>query len=407
MRRQLLRATIAMIALVGTTTTSLAVAPEVEAATTTPDTQLVAAMKDVPEFGGAYVGADGALHVWLTKPTTVGAERARSAFARATTVVVHRADYTFTQLKAWHDRLAGLLGKSGVTLTDVDDRNNRLTVGIEDPAATGGRVKASLARLGIPLAAVDIVTATPVTPTLRDRTRPLRGGVLTQYAATNATGQCTLGLPAIRGGVFGFVTNSHCSAVRSQVDNGLYWQASREAGNNDLVGAEMVDPPFKTGGTCPAGQRCRLSDTNFVRTDVEVAVGRIARPALGSTNWNGTDTFRVTAAFDTAVGNTVQKVGQTTGRTQGTVVRTCASRTVRDTNITLLCQDLADYTAADGDSGAPVFEVTNSPSTNDVRVVGVHWGGSVIDNRFISTFSGYRFIIPEIGFINVCAVGSC
>lgn len=407
MRRRLPRATVAMIALVGTTTTSLAVTSEVEAAAATADTQLVAAMKDVPEFGGAYVGTDGALHVWLTKPTATGAGRARAAFAGATTVVVHRADYTFAQLKGWHDRLAGLLGKSGVTLTDVDDRNNRLTVGVEDPAATGKRVKASLALLGIPPAAVDIVTATPVTPTLRDRNRPLRGGVLIQYAATNATGQCTLGLPAIRGGVFGFVTNSHCSSVRSSVDNGLYWQSTRAAGNSDLVGAEMVDPPFKTGGTCLTGERCRLSDTNFVRADAEVAVGRIARPALNSTTWNGTDTFRVTNAFDTTVGNTVQKVGQATGRTQGTVVRTCASRTVRDTNITLLCQDLADYTSADGDSGAPVFEITNSPSTNDVKVVGIHWGSSVIDNRLISTFSGWRFILPELGFLNVCAVGSC
>ena len=53
---------------------------------------------DVPEFGGAYVGADGALHVWLTEPTTSGAARARTAYAGATTVVVHRADYTFAQL---------------------------------------------------------------------------------------------------------------------------------------------------------------------------------------------------------------------------------------------------------------------------------------------------------------------
>jgi hypothetical protein len=409
MRRPLLRAGIAIIALAGATMTNLTAAAAAPEAERTQDTWLAATMSDVPEFGGAYVGADGALHVWLTKPTTTGAERARAAFAGATTtatqkaVVVHRADYTFTQLKAWHDRLAGMIGKSGVTLTDVDDRTNRVTVGLENPAATGGHVRTSLARLGIPLAAVDIIAAAPVAPTLRDRTRPLRGGIQIQYESA----QCTLGLPAIRDGVFGFIGNSHCSDVRSQVDNGLYWQSSRDAGNTDLVGSEMVDPPFKTGGTCPAGQRCRLSDTNFVRSDAEIALGRIARPPLNSTNWNGTDTFRVTDAWQTAVGNTVQKVGRSTGRTQGTVVRTCANRTIVRTNITLICQDLADYTSTDGDSGSPVFEVTNSPSTNDVRVVGIHWGSSIIDNRLISTFSGYRFIIPEIGFVWVCAVGSC
>jgi hypothetical protein len=413
MYRPVLRASIAMIALVGATMASLSAASAgsgVAGDPANPDSQLVAAMKDVPGFGGAYTGADGALHVWLTKPTTAGGARARAAFAPASSgaaTVVHRADYTFAQLKTWHDRLAGLIGKSGVTLTDIDDRTNRVTVGVEDPAATGERVKASLARLGIPPAAVDIVTAAPVTPNVRDRTRPLRGGIQIQYARGTTTVQCTMGVPAIRSGIFGFVANSHCSTVRGQLDNGLYWQASRAAGNNDLVGAEMVDQPFKTGGTCPAGQQCRLTDTNFVRSDVDVAVGRIARPPLNSTNWNGTDTFRITDAWDTEVGNAVQKVGRATGRTQGTVVRTCANRTVRDTNITLLCQDLADYTSDEGDSGSPVFEITNSPATNDVRLVGIHWGSSVIDGVLISTFSPYRFIIPEIGYISVCAIGSC
>lgn len=410
MYRRVLLASFATLALVGVTgVADAASGPGAEAgAPVDSDAALVAAMKDVPEFGGAYVGADGALHVWLTRPADAARARAaltpglRAASAGAKTVV-HRADYTFAQLKVWHDKLAGMLAMPGVTMTDIDERVNRLTLGVEHTAETAARVKAALALHGIPRAAVDVVTATAVTPTLRDRTRPLRGGVQIQSSVI----ECTLGLPAIRSGIFGFVTNSHCSAIRSQVDNGLFWQSSQAAGNNDLVGAELVDPPFKTGGTCPTGRRCRLSDTNFVRSDVDVAVGRIARPALGSTNWNGTSTFRVTEAFDPVLGSTVQKVGRSTGRTQGTVARTCENSNVLNTDITLLCQGVADYVSADGDSGAPVFEVTNSPATNDVRVVGVHWGSAVVNNVTISAFSTFRFIIPEIGFIFVCAVSGC
>jgi hypothetical protein len=327
--------------------------------------------------------------------------------AHGATTVTHRADYTFAQLKAWHDRLGELLAMPGVTMTDIDDRINRLTVGVEDPTEAGERVKAGLARLGIPQAAVTLVAATAVKPTLRDRTRPLRAGTAIESSAI----ECTLGLPVTHAatGSFGFVTNSHCSAVQGELDNGLFWQASRAAGRDDLVGAELVDPAYTTGGICPAGRRCRLTDTNFVRTNsgVNIAVGRIARPPLNSTNWNGTSTFRITDVEFTLVGNTVQKVGRSTGRTQGTVTRINTNRAVRNTDLVHLGQDVADYTATGGDSGSPVFEVTNSPATNDVTVVGIHWGSGTVDGVTESVFSPSRFIIPELGSVEMCDPAFC
>jgi hypothetical protein len=421
MYRPVLLASAATMALVGATVVGTAIAEEslpaaeVDAISTTDrDGLLLAAMKDVPEFGGAYVGSDGAFHVWLTRPAEARAAHARAALAsglrvaaHGATTVTHRADYTFAQLKAWHDRLGELLAMPGVTMTDIDDRINRLTVGVEDPTEAGERVKAGLARLGIPQAAVTLVAATAVKPTLRDRTRPLRAGTAIESSAI----ECTLGLPVTHAatGSFGFVTNSHCSAVQGELDNGLFWQASRAAGRDDLVGAELVDPAYTTGGICPAGRRCRLTDTNFVRTNsgVNIAVGRIARPPLNSTNWNGTSTFRITDVEFTLVGNTVQKVGRSTGRTQGTVTRINTNRAVRNTDLVHLGQDVADYTATGGDSGSPVFEVTNSPATNDVTVVGIHWGSGTVDGVTESVFSPSRFIIPELGSVEMCDPAFC
>jgi hypothetical protein len=38
------------------------------------------------------------------------------------------------------------------------------------------------------------------------------------------------------------------------------------------------------------------------------------------------------------------------------------------------CQYAGTYSSQPGDSGSPVFRLTNSPSTNDVTFVGLNWG---------------------------------
>jgi len=40
--------------------------------------------------------------------------------------------YTVSQLKAWTKRAGDLLRMSGVTMVDLDDAKNRLTIGIEN-----------------------------------------------------------------------------------------------------------------------------------------------------------------------------------------------------------------------------------------------------------------------------------
>ena len=256
----------------------------------------------------------------------------------------------------------------------------------------------------VPSEAVDIIAGTPIKLTLRDGRRPLVGGPQIEFQIGPggiATATCTLGFAAVRGGVEGFVTNSHCSRTRGAVDSGRYWQAFRPLFDNDQVGTETADRPMWTGGSCPTGRTCRLSDANFVDTHDGVAIGRgsLARPPFGTLNWNGTDLYRINAADFTEVDRTVLKVGRTTGLTAGVVWGTCFNTNVADSNHTMICQDIATYDSDSGDSGSPVFELTNSPLANDVKLVGINWGSGELSNgQQIAVLSPFPWVWFELGY---------
>ncbi len=102
----------------------------------------------VPEFGGAYLEADGRVHVFLADPSPTRQEdllRAlisvfgetllidRSGETRQITdqgaVVFHRATYTMNDLLAMNARLLHLLERDGLLLLDIEDllrRNGRI-----------------------------------------------------------------------------------------------------------------------------------------------------------------------------------------------------------------------------------------------------------------------------------------
>jgi hypothetical protein len=266
----------------------------------------------------------------------------------------------------------------------MDEARNRLAVGVEERRGRAAR-RARLAQLGVPSEAVEIRRVEPVTPqsSLRDRHRPIVGG----HQISTSTVLCTLGFNAVRHGASGFVTNSHCTNSRGGVE-GTVFHLPDISGISNRIGVETVDPFFFTGGPCPSGKRCRYSDTAFVQRDagVTASLGRLARPVPGSLTWNGRDNFRIVkAAIFPVLGQTLTKVGRTTGRTQGVVTATCANVNVISTNVTMLCQHQASYSSALGDSGSPVFRVTNNPQPNDVILHGIHWGSG-------GTFSSYGSI---------------
>jgi hypothetical protein len=360
----------------------------------------------VPGFGGLFLSSNGILHIHLFDgrlaraaqgaiETFFGRERLPSG-----SIQVLPGQYSFLQLKDWHERmLPEVLGLPGVILTDVDEAENRLRVGVEAQERVGV-VEARLAGLGIPREAVLIEETEPielVSHTLRSRVRPLVGGLQINFGNF----LCTLSFLATRAGVQGLVTNSHCTSMQGGVQSTVYHQPSA-SGTTNRIGQEIHDPVYFMGGVCPAGRRCRYSDSAFARVphpsgpSVSVSRGFIARPTSVNTGAltisHTTPTFRIVGETSSpVVGETLNKVGRTTGWTRGTVSATCVNTNVAGTNITQLCQGFVNAGVAGGDSGSPVFRVTNTPAAGDVRLYGLLWGSS----------GGTRFVFSPIGSVNI------
>lgn len=365
-----------------------------------------------PAFGGLFVDeTTNSLYVYSWNRTAAGAAEVEGAlqttFGAALPpgrIKLLQGQYGFKELKQWHDGLTGVLSMPGVVLTDINDAKNRLTVGVESVEASW-RVRDRLGALGIPGEAVDAVVVPPVRleVSLRDRNRPLVGGLQLSYNYGGYQYLCTEGFNAVRATVPGFVVNSHCSGIQGGIQSVVMYQPFVTGVNR--VGVEIIDPPYFTGSPCPTGRKCRRSDSAFIRRDSGVAAsqGRIARPPLNSYNWNPIDTFRIVREADPVVGQTMTKVGRTTGRTTGVVTLVCATVNVSDSTITQLCQAKASYNSAGGDSGSPVFRVLNSPAANDVALAGIHWGST----GFFSTISQMqRSTSPvELGPLTTCASG--
>jgi hypothetical protein len=405
------------------------------AAAPSTDGRFVAVTSEAPAFGGMFVDGEN-LNVYLTDRSHTARADARSAIREAfdgqglpRKLHVLPARFDFTRLKAWHERLsADVLRLSGVILTDIDDRKNRLTVGVENQKARG-RVELRLPALRIPRYAVSIEVMAPIElqSSLWTRHRPLVGGLQLRYRdrISRTFPICTVGFSAIRGGESGFVTASHCSTNHSSSDTGCnasphigctfpsdrtrYFQPSRPSS----VGVEAFDPRFFWGPVtgpgdidgCPPGNSCRYSDATFVAGAVNATRGRIARSALGGPTWNGVDRYRIVAKADPVVGGFVVMVGRTTGRTTGKVTRTCFNTNTTPTlgGFNVLCQAQAGYSSAPGDSGAPVFTLLRVGGRN-VKLRGINWASNFLGGGVFSPISGVERS-TELGPLTVCATG--
>jgi hypothetical protein len=377
------------------------------------DDRLAKVAMQVPGFGGMFFDQDGTLQVYM-----VGQKEPLSASSMAFLedviareigggerlssrgMEIREGQYDFLSLHRWQQQMTPeVLAIPGVVSTDNDEGKNRLHIGITDTAVRE-EVEKHLSNLGIPPEAAVFTETKPMEPYLRSRRRPLRGGLQINFGNF----LCTLGFIAVRNGVTGYVTNSHCTTTQGGVQNTVEHQPSA-SGTTNRVGIEIADPTYFSGSGCPAGRVCRRSDSSFIQVPhpsgpaVTTARGTIARPAVNSFTWNGVDIFNITSEGSALVGQAVTKVGRTTGRTAGTVSQTCVNTNVSGSNITQLCQTFANYGNAGGDSGSPVFRITTLPS---VVLVGINWGG----NGTISVFSPITQIQQELGALNTCA-GSC
>ena len=386
----------------------------------------LAVARAVPGFGGYFIDETGAPTVWLTDPARrPEAEQALAGFLSsfgwtAADLRVRQAQYDYLQLDAWYRQAwPKALAVAGAVASDLDEGSNRLRFGGVDAAALSGIVS-TLTSLGVPRAAAVVELRGPVfqAATLRDRIRPAHGGLQIQFFALPASplvNVCTIGFNAIRGADTSFVTNSHCSNVQGGVDTRTdYYQSTRGGvlpDPNNFLAYEVDDPQYVSGGAdCPLARQCRYSDASRARYGAgqRFTLGLIARAAvLNATNLEedpatlqidaASPTYRIVAEQPLPVlGQTLNKVGRTTGWTQGRVVATCENVNVSSSLITQLCQSRMGAFVAGGDSGSPVYGFNTDGTVN---LAGILWGSStdLVTNEVQSLFTPLAAVERELG----------
>lgn len=285
---------------------------------------------------------------------------------------------TQEQLAAVFPRVsAQIMSLPGTVFADHDEAIGKLVFGVENANAARG-IERALAGRGISAANYQLVVTEPIRQlaTLRDQWRPTSGGIQIHYSRY----VCTLGFNVdhVATGERSFITNSHCTSTQGGVEGTEYAQPSRTI-DETVIAVEVADPLYVRGGDdCPRGKRCRYSDAAraLYAAGVQSERGRIKKPTAandGSIEVGGdfivTDQDNATTNF--AIGSTLNKVGRTTGWSSGPVSRTCVNTNVG--NIHLFCQTFVDAAVDGGDSGSPVFEII---SGDNVKLVGILWGGS-------------------------------
>jgi hypothetical protein len=353
-----------------------------------------------PGFGGMFLRA-GALNVYLVDDAHRAAARRaiEAAFGAeavpAAGVRFLGADYSFNQLKAWQQRANALFELSGVVTTDVDEAANRVAVGVERASAARAVAK-ELAAAGVPAGAVriDVVGQIHELATLRDKVRPLVGGLQIRFEGF----LCTLSYNATHATQGdGFVVNSHCTTNRGTVDGTLYYQPLDQVADQ-FIGTEVLDPPFfqETNG-CPRGRLCRWSDSAYASRASGVSA---MRGALAKTTGANNGSLEIAGSFtiaselngNAAVGAILNKVGRTTGWTQGAVTNSCVNTGVSGSRIVVLCQDFVSAGVGGGDSGSPVFRIIRR---DRVQLSGTLWGGNSAGTLFV--YSPMTNIERELG----------
>jgi len=377
------------------------------------DREFVQLAREIPGFGGLYHAPDGRSVVYLTDTRQAG--RAKQALVRRgllklvsiDRMEVRTAQNDYLELADWRARLRSGLEAPGLVFTDIDESTNRIRVGVLR-GTSHEEVETEIAKLGIPKEAADVEDAEPITfaATLQDRIRPTLGGIQIVWPDShNRFFICTLGFNVRLRNQPGeyFVTNSHCSGEDGGVQNTPFFQAGTGAAN--LIAREVADPEYFTEG-CYPHRRCRFSDASLARYEDGVAVrfGAIARTTLRGLTAGSITIDDHSPFFNIVdrrpfpiVGQTMDKLGRTTGWTVGTVVQTCIDTFVGGTDVALLCQDRVVSGVGGGDSGSPVFESQSPAGSRGVTLYGILWGSQLTTFGPSFVMSALENIEEELG----------
>jgi hypothetical protein len=362
--------------------------------------------RQVPGFGGFFLNRDGTATVYLTRGSSrAPAERVLAGYLKGrglstAAVRVVEARYGWQQLQRWQAAATvEALAVPGAVFVDNDETSNRVRIGVENLGAVG-QVRAAVARLHIPDAAVIVERADPIVQvaTLQNVVdRPVRAGVQINFPGFI----CSVGFNATSGTQKSFVTASHCTNKQGGVESTPYWQPLQTTAPTQIA-TEVADPVYVRGGGtgCPHNRLCRFSDASRAAyaNGANQALGQIARTS-GANNGSLdiTGTFSITSddcgttGGCLVVGNTVNKIGRTTGWTAGSITNTCVNTGVSGSRIVQLCQTFVSAGVGGGDSGSDVFQITGS----SVKLAGVLWGGNSGGTQFV--FSPFGNVTRELG----------
>lgn len=398
-----------------TTPTTLSSQPPAAAPVRDAVPSQLALARTIPGFGGYYIDPAAGPTVYLTDESRrADAERELSGFLtkRRATLRVVRGAFTYAELDGWYEQARGaVFAVPGVVLGDVDEGRNRVRIGVANAAAAAG-VRARLAQMGIPANAVIVEQRAPIAAmaTLRDRVRPLHGGLQINFFPTPAGTPgpsliCTLGFNVEMNGVRSFITNSHCSNVEGgTLLPTQYYQSVRSDGAPSFIGVEADDPEWQPLLTpqCPPPLSCRFSDAARVAYDAgsEIWLGSIARideitTSLADTLHTIVSDFRIAAErLDPIQGEVANKVGRTTGWTAGVTTATCVDVLALGTTHMRLCQAVVSALVDGGDSGSPVFFYEGG---DNVTLLGILWGGSTDEANPEFVYSPLSGVKRELG----------
>jgi hypothetical protein len=306
------------------------------------------------------------------------------------------------QLLGFKDRVFALASVRGVIAVSINRDSNRIEVTYNQTLAPEeiDALAERLAAAGVPRAAVVLMpgelpqSVATVGVSVRAQPLPLAAGAQFNFSTSRGSFVCTLGVPAIRNGVRGFVTASHCSQRVYSVSAGT----TMTSPGGTFVGRETVDP---AGFNCslPDTLGCREADALFASGGPTNATdfGRVLYTGTGSLIVAGTIPVRGTIAYPT-VNQLIYKTGRTTGTRSARVARTCVNALVGDgagATYGALCSVEVNSSTfiAGGDSGSSVFVYDGVGAV----VTGiVSYGSSTIGG-----FSPWGGVTRELGALTI------
>ncbi|EHR79429.1 hypothetical protein OCC_08045 [Thermococcus litoralis DSM 5473] len=345
----------------------------------------------LPSYGGMFINEEKGLIFVYVRDEKDKAElkQALGKYRGKVNVVFLKGKYSFEQLVKWKHSMEKLderiIEQLGITMLDVDEAHNSLTIGLEE--ITPEKLKLlenRLEKLGIPKEAVR-VERREYMKLLADyhRARPLVGGVMIRREdAPDSWG--TLGYIGFIGSTPYFVTAGHLG-IWGTSGQRIYQPTVDE---ENYVGTVTYNPYFRDDESIPY----RYSDSMLVKADVAGST-KIYNPSP----YTSSDYIVIGKRYsaDQIVGETVIKVGATTGKTTGEITNKCVTSFLSPKEdyypdlVALYCQMETNLESAGGDSGAPVFKSYGT----FVELYGILWGGT----STVSAYSPIDGIEEDLG----------